>query len=196
MTEGRTRESAQRPDPANWVDQHGDYLFHFALARVRQRAAAEDLVQETFLGALGSKGRFVGGASERTWLVGILKRKIVDHLRRKGRERPATDQTADDSWAEGVFDDRGHWKRRPGGWGSDPAAAFERQEFWTIFTRCLGKLPGRLADAFTLREVEGLDSHEVCKVLEVSANNLWVMLHRARLRLLRCLEDNWFGTKK
>lgn len=182
--------------PEKWVDEYGDYLFRFALSRLRQREAAEDLVQETFLAALNAKSKFAGRSSERTWLVGILKRKIVDHLRRKGREQPASDLAATDHWLESLFDERGNWMKKPGKWPADPSAAIEKEEFWAIFTACLRKLPERLADAFTLREVEELDSHEVCKVLDISANNLWVMLHRARLGLRRCLEVNWFGTQK
>jgi RNA polymerase sigma-70 factor (ECF subfamily) len=194
--EGQLRVPQVRTNPAKWVDEHGDYLFRYALSRLRQRDVAEDLVQETFLAALRGRDRFAGASSERTWLVGILKRKIVDHLRRKAHEQPVSDVTDSDRWAEALFDERGHWKKKPGQWPADPSAAFEKQEFWAIFTACLRKLPERLANAFTLREVEELDSQEVCKVLNVSANNLWVMLHRARLGLWRCLEVNWFGTKK
>jgi RNA polymerase sigma-70 factor (ECF subfamily) len=183
-------------DAAKWVDEHGDYLFRFALSRLRRREVAEDLVQETFLAALEARERFAGASSERTWLVGILKRKLVDHLRRKNREQPAGDLAAVEQWADNLFDERGHWRQKPGSWPADPSAALENAEFWTIFSRCLGKLPERLANAFVLREVEELDSQEVCKALNVSANNLWVMLHRARLVLWRCLEVNWFGTKK
>jgi RNA polymerase sigma-70 factor (TIGR02943 family) len=196
MADQHLRGQAMATDPARWVDEHGDYLFRFALSRLRRREAAEDLVQETFLAALRARERFAGASSERTWLVGILKRKIVDHLRRTGREQPAGDLAAVDRWADGLFDERGHWRKKPGKWPADPSAALEKTEFWSIFSRCLGKLPERLANAFVLREVEELDSHEVCKVLGVSANNLWVMLHRARLGLWRCLEINWFGTKK
>jgi RNA polymerase sigma-70 factor (ECF subfamily) len=178
------------------VDDHGDYLFRFAASRLRKREVAEDLVQETFLAALGARDRFAGASSERTWLVAILKRKIVDHLRRKDQERTVSDLAASDRWVEALFDERGNWKKKPGKWPSDPSSALEKQEFWAIFMSCLRKLPDRLADAFTLREVEELDGAEVCKVLNISANNLWVMLHRARLGLWRCLEVNWFGTKK
>jgi RNA polymerase sigma-70 factor (ECF subfamily) len=178
------------------VDEHGDYLFRFALSRLRQREVAEDLVQETFLAALRGRDRFAGGSSERTWLVGILKRKIVDYLRRKGHEQPVGDLTASDQWVEALFDERGNWSKKPGKWPADAGATLETQEFWAIFSACLDKLPERLASAFTLREVEELDGQEVCKVLNVSANNLWVMLHRARLGLLRCLEVHWFGTEK
>lgn len=183
-------------DPARWVDEYGDYLFRFALSRLRQREVAEDLVQETFLAALRARKRFAGASSERTWLVGILKRKIVDHLRRKGREQPASALAATDNWVESLFDERGNWKKKPGKWPADPSEVLEKAEFQMVFSRCLGKLPERLVNAFLLREVEELDSQEVCKVLDISANNLWVMLHRARVWLRRCLEVNWFGTKK
>jgi RNA polymerase sigma-70 factor (ECF subfamily) len=182
-------------NPATWVDEHGDHLFRFALSRLRQRDVAEDLVQETFLAALRARDRFVGASSERTWLVGILKRKIVDHLRRKSHEQPASDLSASDRWVETLFDERGNWKKKPGQWPADPGAAFEKEEFWAAFADCLRKLPERLAHAFVLREMEEVDSPEICKVLNVSANNLWVMLYRARLGLWRCLEINWFGTR-
>jgi RNA polymerase sigma-70 factor (TIGR02943 family) len=185
-----------RADPANWVEKHGDYLFRYSLSRLRQPEEAEDLVQETFLSALRAQEQFAGHSSERTWLFCILKRKIVDRLRRKGRERPVSDFAAADQWADNLFDERGHWKRGPGEWGDDPISTFEKKEFWSVFSRCLGKLPQRLADDFTLREVEDLEGREVCKALDVSASNLWVMLHRARLRLWRCLELNWFRANK
>ncbi len=179
----------------NWVDEHGDYLFRFALSRLRKHEVAEDLVQETFLAALRARDRFAGASSERTWLVGILKRKIVDHLRHKGHELPVSDLTALDQRVEALFDERGNWRKKPGKWPSDPSAALEREEFWAVFTACLRKLPERLASVFTLRELEALDSRQVCKVLSITANNLWVMLHRARLGLWLCLEVNWFGSK-
>lgn len=180
---------------ARWVDEHGDYLYRFALSRLRQAEAAEDMVQETFLAALRAGEKFAGRSSERTWLVSILKRKIVDYLRRKGRERPATDLDVVNQWADSLFDERGNWAKKPRKWPGDPGAALEKIEFWSVVSRCLGKLPQRLASAFTLREIEELDSQEICEVLGVSANNLWVMLHRARLGLLRCLEINWFDTR-
>ncbi len=180
--------------PARWVEEHADQLFRYGIARLRQPEVVEDLVQDTFLAAFRAKGQFAGRSTERTWLIGILKRKIVDHLRRRSREQPATDLVDCGQSAESLFDQQGNWNRPPGPW-PDPAVALESQEFRTVFAGCLGKLPERLADAFVLREVERLDSAEVCKVLNVSANNLWVMLHRARLSLCRCLEVRWFSDK-
>lgn len=196
MSERPIGGSKKPVDPTTWVDRHGDYLFRYALARLRRREAAEDVVQETFLAAVRGKDQFAGASSERTWLVAILKRKIVDQLRRKHRERPASELTDADGWADDLFDARGHWKEKPARWASDPGAAFEREEFWAAFRVCLGKLPGRLSDAFTLREVEAMDGPDVCKALNISASNLWVMLHRARLRLWQCLGNNWFGTRE
>ena len=76
------------PDPGKWLDDHGDYLFKYASFRLRDDTAAEDAVQETFLAALKAYERFEGRGSERTWLVGILKHKIIDHFRKASREAP------------------------------------------------------------------------------------------------------------
>ena len=104
-------------DPASWVDRHGDYLFRYALARLHQVELAEDLVQDTFLGALRGREQFAGASSERTWLVSILKRKIIDHLRRQHREQPASDIAAD-GWMDELFDHSGHWKKAPARWAN------------------------------------------------------------------------------
>lgn len=178
-------------NPARWVELYGDFLYRYALVRLGRAETAEDLVQETFLGALRGRAQFKGTCSERTWLVSILKRKIIDRLRRKVREQPVSDLDADGGEGD-LFDRAGHWKKGPRPW-TKPDAALERAEFWTVFSGCLGKLPERLADAFSLREMDGLESAEVCKVLAIAPGNLSVMLHRARLRLWRCLGINWFA---
>ena len=67
--------------PDDWVEAHGDYLFNFAIGQLRDASVAEDLVQDTFLAAFKARDRFSGQSSERTWLVGILRHKICDHLR-------------------------------------------------------------------------------------------------------------------
>ncbi len=192
----RNRGQGVATQTEKWVDDHGDYLYRYALTRLRKQDEAEDVVQETFLAALASLHRFAGTSSERTWLVGILKRKIVDVLRRKMRERPTSDFDVTDGWFEKLFDARGNWVKGPGSWPSDPSATLTTKEFWSVFYRCLSKLPHRLAEAFTLRAVEEMAGADVCKVLDVSANNLWVMLHRARLQLARCLEFNWFHSNE
>lgn len=196
--------SPDLPDPSLWVDQHGDYLFKYALFRLRDSSLAEDVVQETLLAALQGYEAFAGRGSERTWLTGILKHKIIDCFRRASRETPV-DMSEGESFEHDEFfrqsgEWRHHWQpdKAPVEWQATPEKLLEQNEFWMVFTDCLSPLPARTAHAFTLREVEGLTSEEVCEVLMISANNLWVMLHRARLHLRHCLEVNWFtrGTGK
>jgi RNA polymerase sigma-70 factor, ECF subfamily len=194
---------SQSPEPRGpecWVDRHGDVLFRYALLRLRDPAAAEEIVQETFLAALQSYGNFSGQSSERTWLVGILKHKITDHYRRLSKLHP--DWQAEDldiaSANDGLMMTAGEWVNHwdfeagPCDWNANPAALVEQAEFRERLQRCLAALPDRLAAAFTLRELEELTSEEVCKVLSISATNLWVMLHRARAQLRHCLEVHWF----
>ena len=181
-------------DPNTWLDQHGDALFRYALLRVRNTTLAEDMVQETLLAALKARARYAGDASERTWLIGILNHKIIDNFRQTHREQPFTEHLLDDyDISNELFDEHGHWMRRPSTW-SNPDQAFEQQEFWETLAECVARLPPRLAELFILREIDGLDTDEICKVLDISTtNNAWVMLSRARMQLRQCLEIKWFG---
>lgn len=181
-------------DPGGWVDRHGDILYRYALLRLRSPDLAGDVVQETFLEALRARDSFAGRSTERTWLVGILKHKIVDHFRRSGR-RPSLENGHHDPEAPAgpEFDRRGHWRVGPTSWGGDPSRAMETREFWDAFGVCLARLPSGLADAFFLRELDGLDADEVRQLLGITPANLWARLHRARSLLRRCLESGWFG---
>lgn len=188
-------ETTTLSDPLTWLDQHGDALYRYAMLRVREPAAAEDLVQDTLLAALRAKDRFAGQAAERTWLIAILKNKIIDHFRRRAREVPLPEGDDPDEAIEAMFNaaDENHWTKMPSTW-ANPQAALEQAEFWRIFQDCLAGLPARQARVFALAELEGLATDELCKVLEAGSSNVWVMLHRARLRLRECLEQRWFGS--
>jgi RNA polymerase sigma-70 factor (ECF subfamily) len=195
MSEKPLASPSPLPDPATWVDQHGDFLFRYAVARLGNSAVAEDLVQETFLAALRAGERFAGRSAERSWFVGILKHKIIDYLRRQGRERPVSAVNSSGERSEELFDKTGHWQIKPAKWSADPSDVLEKREFWEAFRRCLENLPQRLATIFSLREVDELPTEEVCELMKVTPGNLGVLLYRARMGLRRCLEVNWFGIK-
>lgn len=178
-------------DPGTWVDEYGDYLFRYAMLRMRDQEVAEDLVQETFLAALRNRESFSGHSSPQTWLVGILKRKLVDKLR--DRERRPLNDAADTNIVAALFNKHGFWRQLPRKWGK-PEANLQRQEFWEALDRCLSQLPARMSAAFTMRELEELPPEHVRSVLEVSPGNLNVLLHRARLGLSHCLDLDWFAT--
>lgn len=198
MSAPQPNPDALTADPGRWLDDHGDYLFKYAVFRLRDDTAAEDAVQETFLAGLKAYEKFEGRGSERTWLVGILKHKIIDHFRKAEREAPIG-EGGDEGPEHADFFERadewvGHWNadHAPSEWHATPAELIERSDFWRVFSDCLSPLPQRTASAFTMREVDGLKSEEICEILSISVNNLWVMLHRARLHLRNCLEINWF----
>lgn len=180
-------------DPSTWVEQHGDALFRYAQSRLGDAAASEDVVQETLLAALAARHDFRGASAERTWLIGILRHKLIDHLRRRCRELPLPVSEEGDAVFESLFVANGHWRRGPQTWTADPADLADNRAFWTTFAACRDALPPRQAAVFTLRLLEGVSAEEVCKELDLTATNLWVLLHRARTRLRACLETNWFG---
>ena len=192
MPQSHKQTSPKPLNPENWVDQYGNYLYHFALGRLRNTTDAENVVQETFLAAFKGRNSFSGKSTERTWLTGILKHKIVDHMRKGYKEKPVTDLQPDIEAIDQFFDRAEHMKKQPGKWAADPNAILETKEFWEVLYKCSEKLPKTASDAFLLREVEKMDSKEVCKTLGISLSNLWVLLHRARLHLRQCLEQNWF----
>lgn len=176
------------PNPARWVDEYGDFLYRYALSRLRDAEAAEDVVQDTFVSGIQALDRYAGKGTERAWLLGILKRKIVDHVRSRTRTGLQSEEASDELSAS-LFNHKGSWQADPRFLGSQPDAAILRQEFWQIFRDCLKHLPQRQADVFVLRELEGLNGEEVCKEMELSPSNLWVMLYRARLRLSSCIKS-------
>jgi len=188
----RNSSTAPRLRPEQWVDEHGTALFRFALARVGREDVAEDLVQEALLAALERRAAYRGHAAERTWLISILKRKAADHLRKKRREQPLGASDSQDAWVDALFDARDRWRTPPGRWGEQPDAALEQEDFWKTFDRCFRKLPRRLARVFQLRHLEENSIAKVCKEMSVSATNASVMMYRARMRLWRCLDKNWF----
>lgn len=183
-------------DPSVWVDAHGDVLYRYALARVRRSEVAEDLVQDTFLSALKGRDLFQGRSSERTWLTGILRHKISDYYRSRSRGLGEADQINDRDWLEDSFDERGHWITHPDPQAFRPEGAVEREEFWAIFDGCLDKLPARTRDAFARRVIEDEDIETICKVLEVTATNLYVILFRARTQMRHCLTITWFQAQE
>jgi RNA polymerase sigma-70 factor (ECF subfamily) len=202
-TSPATSPATARPrvadDPESWVDAHGDSLFAYATSRLRSASRADDLVQETFLAALKSHHRFEGRSNTRTWLIGILRNKILDHFRKASREQSFTDldfyaDEEDDRFhREGPFVDGWIHERGPKAWKKDRIEAMDRDAFWKTFDACLIKLPPNVARVFALREMDDIESAEICDILNVTQSNLWVMLHRARMALRRCLENNWFA---
>lgn len=182
----------KKQDPSRWVEDHGDALFRFALLRVKDTNVAEDLVQETFLSALKGIEGFKGGSSLRTWLIGILKHKIIDHFRRTKPEVLAADLAAKENETEAERLERSGPKPTLTGWEGSPSKLLEDKEFWAVFISCLDGLPESYRRAFSMRELDGIKGEEICKVLNITATNLWVMLHRARGKLRTCLEANWF----
>jgi RNA polymerase sigma-70 factor (ECF subfamily) len=185
-------------DPESWVENYGDYLFNFAVVRVNDRNKAEDLVQETFLSALKARARFRGESTERTWLTSILKRKIIDSYRKKYSSK----ETSFGQHEETVFDGdfhrseepfRGHWLEGmgPNSHSLLPEGEMEQEELMIVIRLCIENLKPQLAAAFIMKMIDEEDSDTICKELGITSSNLWVILHRARLRMRDCMEKKW-----
>ena len=185
-------------NPENWVDAYGDYLYNIALLRLGDVQVAEDLVQETFISALKAADSFKGNSSERTWFVSIIKRKIIDYYRKNRRFVPLSpnNDNTDLPYFQTEGRMKGSWEPESGptDWGDDPLESLEKGEFNSILQKCISDLPKNLAAIFTVREIEGWKTEEICKEFEITSSNLWVMLHRARAQLRHCLEINWFDS--
>lgn len=180
-------------NPECWVDDHGDCLYRYALLRVRHPEVAEDLVQEALCIAVRTSINFQGKSSERSWLCGILKNKICDYFRKLGRETCFTDlEFLDDEMSHKFIDQAWNHDLGPTEWKPEAEVLMDKAEFWKTFRDCLSKLPARVGDVFMLREMEEMETAQICQAMRISQNNLWVMLHRARMALRECLELNWF----
>lgn len=180
------------------MDRHGDYLYNYAIVRVNDPEKAGDLVQDTFLAGLRARGSFQGRSSERTWLISILKRKIIDTYRRSYSSRETSmgeyeEDIRDGDYYGGEEPFRGHWLegRGPNSHSLMPEGEMEQGELMRIIEKCISLLPPNLASVFIMKMIDETESDEVCKELGITPSNLWVMLHRARLKMRGCIESKW-----
>ena len=179
--------------PETWLQRHGDYLYRYAYAALRDARRAEDAVQECLLSAWRAKDSYTGNARERTWLTGILKHKVVDCIRSESRELTRDDLedlAQPHGEFEACFDETGHWAAPVAEWG-DPESDLEKKQFWLIMHDCLDAMPKRLAQLFALRELVGRESEAICQEMAITPTNLWTLLYRGRMSLRRCLEQHW-----
>lgn len=182
--------------PEQWLEKHGNALYRFALARLRDPHKAEEVVQDTLVAALQAYARFDGGSSVRTWLTGILKHKIMDQFRHEARISqlespdllPAANQDADND----LFDADGSWRESVADWGN-PEDALESSQLRAILQHCLDALPKRLGRLFMMREVMDEPTETICQEMGISPTNVWTMLYRARMGLRQCLDQNGAG---
>ena len=179
-------------NPNKWIGNYADYLFNYAVVRVNDSDLAKDLVQETFFAGLKSAKNFEGKATERTWLVSILKRKVIDHYRKINSNKGKAEVRM--NFYEGG-ENEGSWieERVPQSWANASEKDIENEELKSQLDSCIAKLPEKYAMVFRMKTIQEFETEEICKELDITASNLWVIIHRARTQLRKCMEDNWFN---
>ncbi|MFT5214960.1 MAG: RNA polymerase sigma-70 factor (TIGR02943 family) [Glaciecola sp.] len=183
--------SGHQINPNKWIDLYSDYLFNYTITRVKDRETAQDLIQETFFAGLKSMKNFKGEASERTWLISILKRKIIDHYRKinsnKGKAEVRMNFNFDG-------ENEGDWLEERVADPFDKTAedTLENTELGLAIHNCISKLPSKQAQVFKMKTLLGYETETICNELGITASNLWVIIHRARTALASCMEEKWF----
>ncbi len=182
-------------DPQQWVSNHADYLYGFAITRINDEEQARDLVQETFLAALEGLEQFEGRSSERTWLMAILRNKLIDVYRKKssGLQSIPIHLNGSSESTDFFEAENGHWKEeyQPKAFGIEQDDQLVNKEFHHILQQCMKKLPTLWLSVFTMRHIDELTTDVICGHLKVSASNLWVIVHRTKVNLRACLQKNW-----
>ena len=175
-----------------WIDNYADYMYNYAVVRVNDADLAKDLVQDTFFAGLKSASNFQGKSTERTWLISILKRKIIDHYRKINSKKGKAEVRMN------FYDDgenEGNWleERVPQSWDNQSEKLIENEELKSQLESCIAALPEKYAMVFRMKTIQEFETEEICKELDITASNLWVIIHRARTQLRKCMEDNWFN---
>ena len=175
-----------------WIDNYADYMYNYAVVRVNNGDLAKDLVQDTFFAGLKSAKNFQGKSTERTWLISILKRKIIDHYRKINSKKGQAEVRMN------FYDDgenEGNWleERVPQSWDNQSEKSIENEELKSQLESCIDALPEKYAMVFRMKTIQEFETEEICKELDITASNLWVIIHRARTQLRKCMEDNWFN---
>ncbi len=178
--------------PHLWIDCYADYLYNYAMYRLKDEEMAKDLVQETFLAALEGVDKFEGRSSEKTWLTAILKYKIIDVYR--NRSKGAVANNSPDAIAgKAFFQEDGHWnvEDRPRAFGIEQVDKLEKKEFESILLKCMQKLPALWMAIFNMKFIDDEKADKICSELKISSGNYWVIIHRAKVNIRACLQKNW-----
>ena len=179
--------------PDQWVTLYGDLLYQYCLPRVHDQSVAEDLVQDCFLSALRSLSSYRGEASEKNWLIAILKNKIIDYYRRKASGQVVATLQTSDAATDDMFTDHDHWESDRAPVSSISADKdLDQKELKRLIEHCHKRLKALQQEVFTLKYLAEMDSTDICKVLGISASNYWVLNHRARLQMRECIEKHWY----
>ena len=193
--EGNSGGTATPPDPHQWIEECGDYLFRYAMMRVSNRETAEDLVQDTLIAAIKGYENFEGRSTIKTWLVGILKNKIIDHIRKVSRRGKLEVLPTEEEPFERNFNRLGIWNTVLADWAGDPDELLHEKQLKEVLKICLAKVPLKSRQAFVLKTFDNKESDEICNILDITPSNLWVLLHRCRNSLRECLEINWVSKR-
>jgi len=179
-------------DAKKWVNEYSDMLYRYALPRVNDSEVAKDIVQDTFLAAWRNYDNFKGEISEKNWLFTILKNKIIDHFRKASTR--LTDSLPNIADGDPYFDNEEHWTAvsAPQNWNADTDSVIDRKQFYEVLAKCKSMLKEIQNIVFTMKYIDGLESDDICKELNITSSNYWVLIHRAKLQLRSCLEKNWF----
>lgn len=178
-------------EPEIWLTKYGDYLFQFAFSKIRNTQQAEDIVQETFLSALKAFEKFEGRSTVKTWLTSILKFKVMDHYRRGLREIPETrlqkEETEFSAFMDSLYDADDHRTLSIQAIIPDGEEETWRKEIRQHINDCLDSVNPRYRQIFVMREIDDMKTDEICKEAGITASNFWVMLHRVRSMLQKCM---------
>jgi RNA polymerase sigma-70 factor (ECF subfamily) len=186
------------------VRRYSPMLMRLARMYVPTDALAEDVVQETWVAVLRGLERFEGRSAFKTWLFRILVNRAKTRGVREHRSIPFAsvgggEGAEGDADGDGPtvdpsrFTSEGAWTSAPADWHDDPEASLESEEALRIARAAIAQLPERQRIVITLRDLEGLSSDEVRNVLDLSETNQRVLLHRARTKVRKALED-WIAT--
>ncbi|BAX81758.1 sigma-70 family RNA polymerase sigma factor [Labilibaculum antarcticum] len=173
-----------------WVNEFTNELYKWAYYKTSSAETAEDLVQETFLAAAEKVSTFKGDSSAKTWLFSILNHKIIDYYRKKVNKPVAMESNTIASY----FDEDGSWQKekRPKDWQDEENHLLDDNDFQQILKKCLDALPEKWSTCVKLKYLTEKSGEDICQELEIAPTNYWQIVHRSKLQLRNCIENNWF----
>ena len=175
---------------SQWVESYASELYSWAFHKVSDSEQAKDLVQDTFLAAAEKIDGFKGDSSPKTWLFSILNHKIIDYYRRKINQPVSIDNQSLSTF----FDEDGSWRsdKRPKDWHEEDKNLLDDNDFQEILNKCLDDLPENWNICVRLKYLSEKSGEEICQELDIAPTNFWQIIHRSKVQLRECVENNWF----